>query len=122
MRRLAVWLGHLAIVGAAAAAAVLAIGILVGATPPVHAALPRLFPFAAMSLSVDGLSAYFVLVIALVAAAAALYGPSYLGAHARGPGVQTLALGAFVVSMALVCCAGDLVTFLLAWEGMTLEL
>ncbi len=61
MTRLGVWLGHLAIVGAAAAAAVLAIDVLVGSRPPVHLALPRLFPFAAMSLTVDGLSAFFLL-------------------------------------------------------------
>ncbi|HET8539155.1 MAG TPA: proton-conducting transporter membrane subunit [Anaeromyxobacter sp.] len=120
MARAAVWLGHLVIVGAAAAAAVFAVALLSGSSPAVHVALPRFFPFAAMSLAVDGLSAFFLLVIALVTAAAGVYGPSYLGAHARGPAVQTLALGAFVASMALVCCAGDLFTFLLAWEGMTL--
>ncbi|HEX9052211.1 MAG TPA: proton-conducting transporter membrane subunit [Anaeromyxobacter sp.] len=120
MTRVAVWLGHLGIVAAAAAAARFAVGVLGGATPPVHVALPRLFPFAAQSLSVDGLSAFFLLVIALVTAAAALYGPSYLGARAKGPVVQTVALGVFVANMALVCCAGDLLTFLLAWEGMTL--
>ena len=36
------------------------------------------------------------------------------------PVVQTLALAVFVGCMALVCCAGDALTFLLAWEGMTL--
>jgi hydrogenase-4 component B len=120
LTRLAVWLGHLSIVGAAAIAAVFAVGVLTGSTPPVHVDLPRFFPFAAQSLTVDGLSAFFLVVIALVTAAAGLYGPSYLGAHARGPLVQTVALGVFVANMAVVCCAGDLVTFLLAWEGMTL--
>jgi hydrogenase-4 component B len=119
LARFAVWLGHLFIVAAACAGAVLALRVL-GGSPPLHAALPRLFPFAAMSLSVDGLSAFFLLVIALVGAAAALYGPSYLGPHAKGPGLQTLALAAFVACMALVCCAGDLLTFLWCWEGMTL--
>ena len=120
MTRVTVWLGHLLIVVAAGIAAVFALNVLAGAAPPVHVALPRLFPFAAMSLSVDGLSAFFLLVIALVTIAAAIYAPSYLGAHAKGPAVQTLALAVFVGCMALVCCAGDLVTFLLAWEGMTL--
>jgi hydrogenase-4 component B len=120
LTRVTVWLGHSLVVAAAIAGAVLALSVLLGETPPLHAALPRFFPFAAMSLSVDGLSAFFLLVIALVTAAAALYGPSYLGAHARGPGIQTVALAAFVACMALVCCAGDLFTFLLAWEGMTL--
>jgi hydrogenase-4 component B len=119
LTRVGVWLGHLVIVAAAGAAAIFALDVLSGSAR-VHVALPPFFPFAAMSLSVDGLSAFFLLVIALVAAAAAIYGPSYLGAHAHGPGVQTLALAVFVGCMALVCCAGDLLTFLLAWEGMTL--
>jgi hydrogenase-4 component B len=121
LTRVTVWLGHLLILAAAVAAALFALGVLAGSTPTVHAALPRFFPFAAMSLAVDGLSAFFLLVVSLVTAAAAIYGPSYLGAHARGAGVQTLGLGVFVGCMALVCCAGDLVTFLLAWEGMTLS-
>jgi hydrogenase-4 component B len=119
--RVVVWLGHLFILTGALAGAVVALGVLAGSSAaPLQVALPRLFPFAAMSLSVDGLSAFFLLVIALVAAAAAVYGPAYLGAHAKAPVVQTLCLGLFVGCMALVCCAGDALTFLLAWEGMTL--
>jgi hydrogenase-4 component B len=120
LTRFAVWLGHLAIAAAAISGAALALSILGGSAPPLHAALPRFFPFAAMSLAVDGLSAFFLLVIALVTLAAAVYAPSYLGAHARAPVVQTAALAVFVACMALVCCAGDLLTFLLSWEGMTL--
>jgi hydrogenase-4 component B len=121
LTRVTVWLGHLLILAAAVAAAVFALGVLTGSTPTVHAALPRFFPFVAMSLAVDGLSAFFLLVVSLVTAAAAIYAPSYLGTHPRGAGIQTLGLGVFVGCMGLVCCAGDLVTFLLAWEGMTLS-
>jgi len=116
----AVWLGHLLILGGASAGATLALRVLIGGTGTLYLTLPRLFPFAQMSLSVDGLSAFFLLVVTLVTAAAALYGPSYLGAHAKAPLVQTFALGGFVACMAGVCCAGDGLTFLLAWEGMTL--
>ncbi len=119
LTRVVVWLGHLAILAGAVAGAAVALGVLRGG-PPLRAALPRLFPMAAMSLSLDGLSAFFLLVVALVAAASAVYGPSYLAAHARAPVVQTLSLVAFVGCMALVSCAGDLLSFLLAWEGMTL--
>ncbi|HEY3451773.1 MAG TPA: proton-conducting transporter membrane subunit [Myxococcales bacterium] len=98
-----------------------ALGILTSpSAPTLQIGLPRLFPWAAMSLAVDGLSAFFLLVVAVVTAAAALYAPSYLGGHAKAPLVQTLALAVFVACMALVCCAGDGLTFLLAWEGMTL--
>ncbi len=121
MTRVVVWLGHLFILAGALAGGAVALRVLAGGSaPPLQTALPRLFPFAVMSLSVDGLSAFFLLVVALVTAAAAIYGPSYLGAHAKAPVVQTLGLGVFVGCMALVCCAGDALTFLLAWEGMTL--
>ncbi|HEY2995285.1 MAG TPA: proton-conducting transporter membrane subunit [Methylomirabilota bacterium] len=87
--------------------------------------LPVLFPFARLSLAVDALSAYFLLVISLVAVAAAIYGPAYLRAHSPDAGrgrqaAQALALNVFLGSMAFVCCAGDALTFLLCWEGMTL--
>ena len=120
MVRVAVWLGHLLILAGASAGATLALGVLTGDAGTLRLTLPRLFPFAEMSLCVDGLSAFFLLVVALVTAAAALYGPSYLGAHAKAPLVQTFALAVFVSCMAGVCCAGDGLTFLLAWEGMTL--
>ena len=73
----------------------------------------------------DGLSAYFLLVISLVAVAAAIYGPAYLRAHSPDAGparqaAQVLALNVFLGCMAFVCCAGDALTFLLCWEGMTL--
>jgi hydrogenase-4 component B len=104
----------------ASAGTVFALGLLTGDPhSPLQIALPRLFPFAEMSLSVDGLSGFFLLVVSLITAAAASYAPAYL-AHAKAPLVQTLALAVFVACMAVVCCAGDGLTFLLAWEGMTL--
>ena len=66
----------------------------------------------------DGLSAYFLLVISLVAVAAAIYGPAYLQAHSPDAGparqaAQVLALNVFMACMAFVCCAGDALSFLL---------
>jgi len=100
---LLVWVGHLLILAGATAGAMIAVRVLAapGATPQIE--LPQLFPFAT-----------------IVAAAAAVYGPAYLGTHAKSPLLQTVALAAFVACMAFVCCAGDGLTFLLAWEGMTL--
>jgi hydrogenase-4 component B len=124
--RLALGVGHLAALAGALAGLVLSLSILLGGpgvtlTQP----LPALFPFARLSLSVDGLSAYFLLVISLVAIAASIYGPAYLRAHSPDPGrarpaAQVLALNVFLGSMAFLCCAGDALTFLLCWEGMTL--
>lgn len=115
-----VWLGHLLTLACAVAGGVFAVAILRNPSMHPHLAVPRLFPFAEMSLTVDGLSAFFLLVISLGTAAAALYGPSYIGLHGHARIVQTGALACFVACMALVCCAGDALTFLLAWEGMTL--
>jgi hydrogenase-4 component B len=131
--RLALGVGHLAALAGALAGLGVSLGVLLGAplapgstggrtlTQP----LPDLFPFARLSLAVDGLSAYFLLVISLVAVAAALYGPAYLREHSPDAGrarqaVQVLALNLFLGCMAFVCCAGDALTFLLCWEGMTL--
>jgi hydrogenase-4 component B len=124
--RLALGVGHLAALAGAVAGLSVSLSVLLGGpgrtlTQP----LPALFPFARLSLSVDGLSAYFLLVISLVAVAAAIYGPSYLRAHSPDAAparqaAQVLALNVFLGCMTFVCCAGDALTFLLCWEGMTL--
>src|SRR5260370_6563000 len=124
--RLALGVGHLAALAGGLVGVGVSFGVLLGdpgrtLTQP----LPDLFPFARLSLSMDGLSAYFLLVISLVAAAAAIYGPAYLQAHSPNmrparQAAQVLALNAFLGCMAFVCCAGDALTFLLSWEGMTL--
>jgi hydrogenase-4 component B len=123
---LALRLGHLAALAGAVAGLGVALGVLLG-TPGRTLAkpLPDLFPFARLSLSVDALSAYFLLVISLVGVAAAIYGPAYLLTHAPGAGrarqaTQVLALNVFLGCMVFLCCAGDALTFLLCWEGMTL--
>src|SRR3990167_2754161 len=124
--RLAITVGHVAALAGAVMGLVVSLGVLLGEpgrtlTQP----LPALFPFARLSLAVDGLSAFFLLVISVVAVAAAIYGPAYLRAHSPDAGrgrqaAQVLALNVFLGSMALVCCAGDALTFLFGWEGMTL--
>jgi hydrogenase-4 component B len=125
--RLALGVGHLAALAGAIAGLALSLGLLLeGTGPTLHQPLPALFPFARLSLAIDGLSAYFLLVISLVAVAAAVYGPAYLRAHSptAGPArqaAQVFALNVFLGSMGLVCCAGDALTFLLSWEGMTLS-
>lgn len=58
--RAVVWLGHLVILAGAVVGARIALEVLAGGSAPLHLALPQLFPFAAMSLSVDGLSAFFL--------------------------------------------------------------
>ncbi len=124
--RVALAAAHAAALAGAVAGAALSLGVLLGEPGrTLIQPLPMLFPFARLSLSVDGLSAYFLLVISLVAIAAAVYGPAYLQAHSpeAGPArqaAQGLALNVFLGSMAFLCCAGDALTFLFCWEGMTL--
>src|SRR5712671_4011939 len=81
--RLALGVGHLAALAGAVVGLGVSLGVLLGDPGrTLIQPLPDLFPFARLSLSVDGLSAYFLLVISLVAVAAAIYGPAYLQAHA----------------------------------------
>ncbi len=124
--RLALTVGHLAALAGAVAGIGVSLGVLLGDpgrtwTQP----LPDLFPFARLSLALDALSAFFVLVISIVAVAAAIYGPAYLRAHTPDAGparqaAQVFALNVFLGCMVFVCCAGDALSFLLCWEGMTL--
>ncbi len=124
--RCALGVGHAAALAGAMAGLGVSLGVLFddsGRT--LIQPLPTLFPFARLSRSVDVLSAYFLLVVSLVAVAAAVYGPAYLRAHSPDAGAgrqaaQVLALNVFLGSMAFVCCAGDALTFLFCWEGMTL--
>src|SRR5260370_29363426 len=117
--RLALGVGHLAALAGAVVGLGVSLGVLLGdpgrtLTQP----LPALFPFARLSLSVDGLSAYLLLVISLVAVAAAIYGPAYLPAHSPNmrPARQAahgLPLNGFLGCLASVCLPRDPVPFLL---------
>jgi hydrogenase-4 component B len=124
--RAALVIGHLAALAGAVTGVGVSLGVLLGNPGgTLTVALPAFFPFARLSLAVDGLSAYFLFVTSLVAIAATIYGPAYVQAHApHAPparrAAQVLALNVFLGCMAFVCCAGDAMTFLLFWEGMTL--
>lgn len=82
-------------------------------------------PFVSLSLRLDPLAAFFLLVISVPAVAVALYGIGYLntGRGGHGPEPRTAAdslLGVFLASMALVVLADSVLTFMLAWEIMSL--
>ncbi len=121
--RTARWVGHMALLVGAGAGVWLSVQVLTTTTPDpvVIVPLPALFPFAHLSLAFDGLGAFFLLVVSLITVAAALFGPAYLAAHpTRSPAAEVAGINVFVGSMALVLGAHDALTFLLAWEGMTL--
>src|SRR5579871_628512 len=70
-------------------------------------------------VGVDGLSGFFLGTLGIVAAPAAIFSVRYLSPTARGRAVGSLT-GAFVLTLALVVCARDPLTFLFGWELMTL--
>ena len=84
--------------------------------------LPQLLPLGGLSLGLDRLSAFFVTLICLGAAPAALYAIGYTR-HYKSRGT-TAALGSafniFLAAMMLVPLARNAVTFLILWELMSL--
>jgi hydrogenase-4 component B len=145
--RLGSWIGHGAALLGAGSGVLASLGVLLdpGSAVPLEFALPSPFPFARLAFAVDGLSAFFLLVISSVTVAATLYAPTYLAldheqvpaplppcsppegagrgnAAAGGPGeaVAAFLFNIFVLAMALVVCAADAFVFLLLWEIMTL--
>lgn len=84
------------------------------------AVLPGPLPGATLALGVDGLSAYFVLVIGVVAFAVSVYAAGYVRHYAGRPGlpVMTASYPLFVLSIVGVICAANALSFLILWETM----
>jgi len=82
---------------------------------------PWSLPWATLSMGMDGLSAFFLAFILVLAVPAAAYGRGYMEHY--GASNWSSASWAFfqilVASMALVVLARDGVPFLIAWEGMS---
>jgi formate hydrogenlyase subunit 3/multisubunit Na+/H+ antiporter MnhD subunit len=76
-----------------------------------------------LTVSLDGLSAFFLLVIFGISALAALYGGEYLLAWRgrKNLGLAWFFFNVLVASMAVVCLAANGLLFLLAWEAMSLS-
>jgi hydrogenase-4 component B len=76
-----------------------------------------------LSLRMDTLSAFFLIPIFLIGSLSALYSFHYL--HDQTKGLRTAAHYLFfsllIASMVFVVLAGDMVTFLLAWEFMSIS-
>jgi len=123
--------------GRRASAACLALGACAGAAAGARVvlggqamvwAIPSSMPGLSFLLELDPLGGFFLCLIGLVAAPAAIYAPAYqagrgahdaAAAHADDGGRLAGALTAlFVLSMSLVVTAGNVFTFLFSWEGM----
>ena len=110
-----------AVAGAAAALA-LSVGVFTtGATFALDA--PALLSVAdGVAFRLDALGAFFLALVGLVSAPCAIYGAGYSAAYEGRYSLRFLgaALNLFLLTMSLVPCAGNVLTFLLMWEGMSL--
>ncbi|MGH6661617.1 MAG: hydrogenase 4 subunit B [Rhodospirillales bacterium] len=88
-----------------------------GAAPTLR--LPLGLPWLGADFRIDALSAFFLIVVNLGAAAASLYGIGY-GRHEPAPERVLPFFPAFLAGMNLVVLADDAFTFLLSWEFMSL--
>jgi hydrogenase-4 component B len=88
-----------------------------------QARLPDLLPLAGVSLSVDALAGWFLLLVGGVAVVVGLYTIGYTGRTGHGPASRTAlaVLPVFVAAMLLVPLAASVSTFLLAWELMAVS-
>jgi len=104
-------------VGAMATAA----GVLLSPTP-VDWALPTIVaPAGGLMFHLDPLGAFFLALVGIVGVPAAIYGESYTHAYeGRWPlRFFGVAFNVFLLGMSLVPCAGNIFTFVLAWELMS---
>lgn len=90
---------------------------------PLRLPLPAPVPWAASELYLDGLSAFFLVLVFLVGFFASVYAVGYMrefDKHRRGQAAPLL-FSLLLLSMGLVVSAGDMLSFLLGWEGMSLS-
>src|SRR6476620_11117864 len=100
---------------------VIAVLALLGiARTPSTAILPLGIPWLGARFRLDALSAFFLAVVALGAAAASLFALGY-GRHEAAPRRVLPFYPAFLAGMTVVVLADDAFTFLVAWEFMSLS-
>jgi hydrogenase-4 component B len=90
-----------------------------GAWSPLRLELPLGLPWWPAHLRLDALTAFFLLVVNLPAAAASLYGLGY-AAHDEEPARVLAFCPLFLAGMTLVLLADDAFAFLVCWEFMSL--
>ncbi|HSF02206.1 MAG TPA: proton-conducting transporter membrane subunit, partial [Solirubrobacterales bacterium] len=109
-----------AVVGSAAGLALALAALIWGATFQLE--IPELLAIAGgVSLRLDRLGAFFLLVVEVVALPAALYGGAYSRAYEGGSTLRGLGamLNVFLLALGLVPLADNIITFLLLWEIMS---
>jgi len=117
------------IVGFAGAAAASCLGLVLTAVgalrgEPLRIPMPAPVPWAASELYVDGLAAFFLGIIFLVGFLSSLYALGYMREYDDHGGHSGKAAPLFfnllILCMAFVVASGDMLSFLLGWEGMSL--
>ena len=110
-----------AVVGAGAGFTLGVIALLSGQSLTVG--LPRLLPLTGFALRLDGLGAFFLVVIGLVGMATALYGFGYSAVYEGRYSLRMMGamLNVLLLSLSLQVLADNALTFLIAWEGMSLS-
>ncbi|MCC7292070.1 MAG: hypothetical protein IT449_08430 [Phycisphaerales bacterium] len=122
MARLALMAGVASIIGASIMCLIAAWPCLAHSSEAAPTTLAWPTPLGEARLALDGLSAWFLVTIALLSSTVALYAWSYMQAEInRGP-VPALAafLCILVAALILVVTAADAVLFLIGWETMML--
>lgn len=110
-----------AVVGSAAGAALGAIVIISGT--PYTLVFPALLPITGVALRLDGLGAFFLVVVGLLGVAAAIYGFGYSAAYTGRYSLRLLGtmFNVLLLALSVQVMADNALTFLIAWEGMSLS-
>jgi len=110
--------------GGCAAASFLGLVVALGGLmpSPIRVPLPAPVPWVAAELYIDGLAAFFLSVVFLLGFLVSIYAIGYMREYdGRRPGkAAPLFFNLLLLSMAIVVSAGDMLTFLLGWEAMSL--
>jgi hydrogenase-4 component B len=116
------WLVALGVVVGGAAGLGLAVAVFVTGAPFVLRAPALLSVADGLSFRLDALGAFFLGLVGLVAVPCGLYGVGYSEAYEGRYSLRLLGamLNLFLLTMSLVPCAANVLTFLLMWEGMSL--
>lgn len=88
----------------------------------IHTTFPSALPLMSYTITVDGLSAFFVGIISLLGIVSSVYAIGYVSHYERryNLGILGLFYNLFLASMILVVTSGNLLFFLVAWEIMSL--
>ncbi len=117
-------LGRVAVYGGSLIVSAIGLGVgltqLLGQSPSDSLTLPLGLPWLGAHFSIDALSAFFLAVVNLGAAAASLYALGF-GKHEHAPERVLPFYPLFLAGMNLVVVAADVFTFLFTWEFMSLS-